>query len=153
MITIKQIPYITKIVMKILTARRVEGVPVIKDNDLLEMSGVRVGAAFFPKWGRFIAVDKHFNSCSPNAQEFVLMHEVGHIKTGLDDIAPEDRLLKRYMMSLGGNVLPEEQRADDYAFERMGKKAVDALRELQDKFPMDKELSLRIERLNNKGGN
>lgn len=154
MLTLNQISYLTKIVVKVLKAERVQGIPVVHDTDLLAMYGLRVGGAFFPKWGRFIVVDKYFESCSPNTQEFVLMHEIGHIKTGLDDIPPEYRLTKRYVMSLAGNLLPEEERADDYAFERMGNKAVDALKKLQDKhFPMDKELSLRINRLNNKGGN
>lgn len=132
------------------------GVSVVKSEQTLGMVEAMTAAVANDIFGNpIIFVDNFFEMLSPETQEFILWHEVGHTK---DEQRVPDRLvvnkLKRIALSLKGEVTREEAFADDYAVSMVGvERAVFALNEylaFMSAYSFsgcDKEMQLRIDRI------
>jgi len=133
-----------------------EGITVVKSEQTLGVLGAAVACVTYDMFGdRIIYVDSFFEALSPDAQEFVLWHEVGHTKDA--ELVPAHLLVgqvRRRVSLLRGEVSREEAFADDYAASKMGSdRAVYALNELLlfssslKVLGTDAEVKLRIDRI------
>lgn len=133
-----------------------DGISVVKSEQSMGLAEALVAAMTRDLFGRpVIYVDNFFAALSPLAQEFVLWHEVGHIRDTDMMLKPFFvRQWERRLQLLKGEVTREEAFADDYAIARVGtEKAVFAMNELlafSSAYRLsgtDGEMQLRLDRI------
>lgn len=100
----------------------------------------------------YLVIDKHFYQLSPETQDFILYHEMGHIIN--KDLEKEEKctLLKslgRLLLSIFFTKIKQEEiQADLHAVSVVGiDKSINALKELNGYVKGNKELKLRIKYL------
>jgi len=97
----------------------------------------------FPFNDRVIVVDTEFMKMSDEAQEFIVMHELGHIVHE----HVENTLVRQVCVWLG-LVYKNERQADDFAVMTLGAdKALIGLQEIADYVHVDSEVLNRIKRI------
>ena len=133
-----------------------EGITIVKSEQMLGMNGGIVAATAKDFLGRpMVCVDDFFETLSPITQQFILFHEVGHIKNPDQDWKPfVVNQLERRVLLLKGELSPDECFADDYAVAKMGAAAgVFALNEVMKLTSAchlsgtDGEMQLRLDRI------
>lgn len=122
------------------------GIIIIKSYDLLGMSGLNIAGLFRPfiedinKDIPMIVIDGEFEELTESTQQFVLLHEMGHINYHLDKAEIEKT-----------RDINDEFEADEYAVKIIGKensiKALEELKEMMDGFDERciNELDMRIQ--------
>lgn len=122
------------------------GIIIIKSYDLLGMSGLNIAGLFRPfiedinKDIPMIVIDGEFEELTESTQQFVLLHEIGHINYHLDKAEIEKT-----------RDINDEFEADEYAVKIIGKensiKALEELKEMMDGFDERciNELDMRIQ--------
>lgn len=95
----------------------------------------------------FVVVDDRFLMLSPESQEAMIYHEIGHVQMGhMPTFTEAGNAEERLAMSRKGVIDYREIEADDYAASIVGNKAVlNALLEMDTMLPTD-EFWLRIKR-------
>lgn len=132
---------------RFLELERFQGYKVIHAPSLVRLNGYMFAVAALEL--KVVIVDDHFMTAPKNVQEFILLHEVGHLNDeGLDINA--EHLANR--IASVGSIPAEEKYADEYSFRRMNKtQAINALRYLkltqQVMWADTTEVGLRIEHL------
>lgn len=130
-----------------LELERFQGYKVIHAPSLVRLNGYMFALAALEL--KVVIVDDHFMAAPKNVQEFILLHEVGHLNDeGLDINA--NHFANR--IASVGSIPSEEKYADVYAFKRMNKtEAINALRFIKISQQMmladTREVSLRIDHL------
>lgn len=132
------------------------GVPVYLDQTMVRGLGFMYAAAIKPNEQTseflgsdrsFVMVDEWFLKLSPETQEALLYHEMGHINLGHMEISLNTNALEREIKSLEGDIDYREMEADDYAASVVGRRRmIDALEEMDRNTPTVEGM-LRIKRL------
>lgn len=134
----------------------IQGFTVKHDPIFTKQTGVFIAALFYD--GSIFVTDD-FLKLSDNAQEFVLLHELGHYANGhLNKFSFTSIGIIYTFVNYFGFVPKQEAEADDFAYKFLGReRSIKAMEETLDvlkqysKFKLDHlDLNLRIKRLKNK---
>lgn len=122
----------------------IEGIPVIKSPDMVRslasvMACTTGVNTIYGTTIRVICVDDYFDLAPENVQEFVIYHEIGHIKNKHFENATDKFASFKHIFKRNLKLTTEEAEADLYAYNKVGKEnSIFALEYITNNFKVSK---------------